>query len=175
MPPMGILGDGRPRFSPDGSRLAFLRAVAEGAEDVYVMRLTPDGGAAARRVTAEGRAIGSFGWMPSGEELLLSVTRRETARSLWRTRLSDGSMRRIAEAGIGPLTPFASWKGGRIAWATIVRDTNIWRLSLDGSAPGRRPSPRRRRRRYQPADLSRRAISGVSRGNRTGFSEIWIW
>src|ERR1022692_163236 len=106
IPPTGILGDGRPRFSPDGSRLSFLRTVADGAEDVYLMDLARGG--APRALTTDGRSIGSYAWMPSGEELLISVSRRETAQSLWRGKVSDGSLRRVAEAGGGCLTPAIS-------------------------------------------------------------------
>src|ERR1017187_675766 len=170
IPPMGTLGDGRPRFSPDGSRLSFLRAIAEGAEDVYLMDLARGG--TPRAITTDSRTIGSYAWMPSGEELLIAVSRRETAQSLWRVKAADGSLRRVAEAGVGCLTPAVSPKAGRIAWATIVQDTNIWRLMLDGSAPERPVIA------STAADTSPQVSPDgrllAFRSARTGFSEIWV-
>ena len=170
IPPMGTLGDVRPRFSPDGTRLSFLRAVADGAEDVYLMDLGKGG--APHAVTTDSRAIGSYAWMPSGDELLIAVSRRDTAQSLWRVKLSDGSLRRVAEAGVGCLTPAMSPKGGRIAWATIVQDTNIWRLMLDGSAPDRKVVT------STAADTAPQISPDgqllAFRSARTGFSEIWV-
>jgi Tol biopolymer transport system component len=170
-PPVGILGDARPRFSPDGSQLAFLRSVAEGADDVYILQLRPLA-ASPRRLTSEGRSIGAFAWMPSGDELLISVSRQQTARSLWRVRTSDGNMKRVADAGIGPLTPAASKKGGRIAWASIVQDTNIWRIALDD------PSRESEVVSSGAADTSPRVSPDgrylAFRSARTGFDEIWI-
>jgi Tol biopolymer transport system component len=143
--------------------------MAEGVEDVYLMDLSRGG---LRAITSDGRTIGSYGWMPSGEELLIAVSRQNTAQSLWRVKLSDGSMRRMAEGGVGCQSPAASLKGGRIAWTTVVQDTNIWRLTLDGSAPDRaviastaadtnpQVSPDGRRLAFRSA--------------RTGFSEIWV-
>jgi Tol biopolymer transport system component/DNA-binding winged helix-turn-helix (wHTH) protein len=54
-PPPGIYGDYGPAFSPDGTRLAFVRALASDVEDIYVVAISPPGGAAAGGV-AEGRA-----------------------------------------------------------------------------------------------------------------------
>ena len=100
------------------------------------------------------------------------MSRRETAQSLWRVKVSDGSLRRVAEAGVGCLTPAVSSKAGRIAWATIVQDTNIWRLMLDDSAPDQRVVA------SSAADTSPQVSPDgrflTFRSARTGFSEIWV-
>ena len=87
IPPMGILGDLRPRFSPDGSRLSFLRAVANGAEDVYLMDLARGG--TPRAITTDSRSIGSYA---------LDAIRRGTAD---RREPARNSAESLASQGVG--------------------------------------------------------------------------
>lgn len=169
-PAAGILGDGKPRFSPDGKHLSFLRSIADGADDIYVLDL--ERGGSPRQVTSEARLMGAYCWLPGGRELLVSFSHREQARSLWRINIADGSMRRVAEAGVEPLTPAASPKGNAIAWVSIVQDTNIWRLSLDGSAPDRAVIASSGPDTSPQVSPDGRYLA--FRSSRTGFNEIWV-
>jgi dipeptidyl aminopeptidase/acylaminoacyl peptidase len=57
--------DSRPRWSPDGSRLAFLGArEREWARDLFVLDMA---GGEPRRVAALPRGIAEYGWSPDGE------------------------------------------------------------------------------------------------------------
>src|SRR5215469_11233572 len=61
--------DGRPRWSPDGRRLAFLAArEREWAKDVYVLDMT---GGEPRRVAELPRGIVDYAWSPDGSRIAL--------------------------------------------------------------------------------------------------------
>lgn len=65
-------GDSAPRWSPDGSRLAFLRRDDDGVSQVAIIR--PDGGEA-RVVTSFARGVEELEWSPDGAVLaVVAVT-----------------------------------------------------------------------------------------------------
>ncbi len=65
-----------PRFSPDGTLLAFV-GEEEGPDEVYVM---PSSGDVAQRLTFQGASCKVIGWSPDGDAILYASN---TAQSLW--------------------------------------------------------------------------------------------
>jgi dipeptidyl aminopeptidase/acylaminoacyl peptidase len=63
--------DGSPRWSPDGSRLAFLGRRSDGRTQLHLLRM--DGGEAEAVTGLRQGSIGSFAWHPDGTRLLLSL------------------------------------------------------------------------------------------------------
>ena len=171
-PPRDSLGDGAPRFSPDSSHIGFVRSVTDGADDVYLVPVSQSAGSAPRRIVSSRSRIGVWSWMPSGSEILIAANHGDQPRSLWRVKVSDGSMRRIAETGMASGTPAASPRGGRVAWVTVFQDTNIWGLTLNGSAPDRGVAT------SAASDTSPQVSPDgrlcAFRSSRSGFSEIWM-
>src|SRR4051794_39757587 len=78
-----------PRFSPDGSEIAF-SANYDGNMDVYVM---PSIGGLPRRITYHGASDRLLGWYPDGRHLLFSSTRtngKERFNKLFKVSVDGG-------------------------------------------------------------------------------------
>lgn len=71
------VNDGAPRFSPDGTRIAFLRADGENPPQVHVMLAS---GGEAVAATDEKLGVGSFEWSPDGAALAYTARRAEPGR-----------------------------------------------------------------------------------------------
>ncbi len=69
--------DSAPRFSPDGSRIAFLRSDGEGPAQLHVMAAT---GGEAVPATDEKLGVGSFEWSPDSAALAYTARRAEAGR-----------------------------------------------------------------------------------------------
>ncbi len=167
LPPDKIIGDLSPAFSPNGKSLSFLRAVSSGVEDVYV---APARGGPPARLTSDNRSVLSVAWTPDGRSIVFQSDRRRNS-VLWRVRASGGEPERVPGVGENAADPAFS-RDGRMAYAQVFQDANIWRIDADGKEPPAKvisstqydSSPQ-----YSP-DGSRVAF----RSNRTGSNEIWV-
>jgi Tol biopolymer transport system component len=167
-PPDGIIGDMSPAFSPDGKRLAFLRAIASGISEVYV---GPAEGGEARRLTFDNRNVESLAWTPDGRFIVFASERRGNS-ALWRIPWSGGTPERVPMAGENAADPVFSRAGWKLAYTQFFRDANIWRVDAAGrqapvkliSSTQYESSPQ-----YSP-DGSRVAF----RSTRSGANEIWV-
>ncbi|KZN67285.1 S9 family peptidase [Pseudoalteromonas luteoviolacea] len=63
-------GDRAPRWSSDGNKVAFIRAV-DGQSQVFMM---PTNGGEAKQITALTQSLSGFEWLPSGDKLLLTLS-----------------------------------------------------------------------------------------------------
>ena len=130
LPPDKIIGDLSPAFSPDGKSLSFLRAVSSGVEDVYV---APARGGSPVRLTSDNRSVLSVAWTPDGRSIVFQSDRRRNS-VLWRVRASGGEPERIPGVGENAADPAFS-RDGRMAYAQVFQDANIWRIGADGKEP----------------------------------------
>jgi Tol biopolymer transport system component len=135
-PPPLSSGDNGPVFSPDGNTLAFPRFVGTGfASDLWLLSLDPDAKPRGepRRLTSEGLALSGLDWSPDGRSLIVACD-RAGAQALWRLPTTEGSpaWERLP-FGANASQPAVARQGGRLAYASIVSDTNLYRLS--GSGP----------------------------------------
>ncbi|HYI94108.1 MAG TPA: protein kinase [Bryobacteraceae bacterium] len=167
-PPAGMIGDSGPSFSPDGSSIAFVRAISSGVDDIFVVPVT--GAGPARRITTDRRYIISLTWAPDGKSILFS-TNRLGAHTLWRVGLQDGAIERVPGIAENVSDPVFSHDGRRLAYSQFYIDTNIWKMDIASgeSKPFVASTQYDSSAQYSP-DNQRIAF----RSSRSGPGEIWI-
>ncbi len=175
-PPADYSGDEFPRFSPDGTTLAFVRTHSSGNSDIYLLPIAPDQPAGEpRRVTFDRRYLLGLDWTPDGRSIVFSSD-AGGSRNLWRASTSGGSPARLATGGEDGLYPSVSRQGHLLAYEKSVADSNIWRMS--GPAVTGRKTPATRlisstQRDSEPQfSPDGKRIAFVS--DRSGSAEIWV-
>jgi len=163
-----------PSFSPDGSRVAFVRSNVGGmVSELYVV---PVGRGELKRLTYDSRNIlGNLAWTPDGREIVFSST-RGGAPGLWRIPASGGTPEAVLGGSVNAANPIISWKGKLLAYQQTLEQNDIWRLPLanDKLRQGA-PIPIvvskgfNARPRFSP-DGKKIAFEST----RSGYSEIWI-
>ena len=125
----GVGEASRPRFSPDGSEIAFT-ATEEGNFDVYVM---PAEGGAPKRITWIGEMAFVQGWSPSGDEVLIATCfERPFMKTLWIQAIpaAGGAPRAL---GLGPARGLAQGPNGQIALCRHQEDPARWKRYKGGT------------------------------------------
>jgi len=170
--PPGSL-DHEPAFSPDGTKLAFVRSTVAGvSNDVYVM---PASGGPPKRLTFDNRPImGPPTWTADSREIIFS-SNRGAVTGLWRVSPDDGAIRPVA----GPLGD-AKWpsvpvKGNSLVYEQWMSKVNIWRLDLkDAKHSENPPSALISEKGYKMRpELSPDGNKLAFESDRLGFWDIW--
>ncbi len=121
-----------PRFSPDGSRIAF-SGNYDGNVDIYVVA---SGGGMPARVTYHPGPDRMLDWTPDGSDLLFASSRASGSRrfnQLYTVAVDGGLPSRLPLA----YGEFASYSpdGGRLAFTTKAREFRHWKRYRGGLAP----------------------------------------
>ena len=124
-PPLWSTGDRSPVFSPDGSRIAFVRGRVEGVEDVFVV---PSSGGEPSRVTTDSTTIHGLAWSQSGDEIIYSAHRGGVS-GLWRVDANGGAPSLIRAASEGTVFRHPTVVGQRLAYTQQSAQSDIWTLS----------------------------------------------
>lgn len=168
-PPKDDWGDWNPKFSPDGSTVAFKRVGGFWFDDMY---LVAERGGVPRRLTATRRGIWGHAWLPDGKSLIVSYQRAGSIFGIWRFPIApNGQPERISLSAIDAITPTASRRTDTIAWVNQVWDLNIYRTSVAGTGRPVRliaSTVRDQGAAYSPDGR----IAFVS--DRSGSREIWL-
>lgn len=127
-----------PVFSPDGSRLAYLRGPGFISHDLFVMDVRSG---ASRQLTHDLRSIGGVAWTPDGASLVFSSNRLGLF-ALWRVDAKGGDPQPVAPAGTDAVSPSIAREGKRLAYLSRRININLWRYPLDTPA-GAKPVPER--------------------------------
>ncbi|MCC6862128.1 MAG: PD40 domain-containing protein [Bryobacterales bacterium] len=133
--------DNAPAFSPDGRRLAFIRArFAE--SDVYVQSLSLDlvPSGEPRRLSPGRRWTTSAAWTPDGNDIVYSSGQWNVGGfSLWRIASTGSTAPRRLEFATEQADSPAISRQGSLVYARTSFDTNVW--SVDLAAPGAAAGP----------------------------------
>ena len=160
-----------PRFSPDGSTIAFTRADVAGLHDIHIV---PAAGGTSRRLTHMNCRMYGLDWSADGGSIIFAA-RPKSECSLWRLSLADGALTWMPPRHQSAIYPTISRAGGRLALEEQAYESDIWRIRVDPGA-GRAAAPEQLiastwadfGASYSP---DQRRIAFISM--RTGDREIW--
>ncbi|HMP82329.1 MAG TPA: PDZ domain-containing protein [Verrucomicrobiota bacterium] len=121
-----------PRFSPDGSLVAF-SANYDGNQDIYVMPAT---GGVPRRITHHGAADRMVDWYPDGKHILYATTMtsyKDRFNQLYKVPVEGGLPEKLPM----PYGEFGAFSpdGKTIAYTTITTDFRTWKRYRGGMNP----------------------------------------
>ena len=136
-PPEGY-SDMTPCFSPDGSKVAFLRgSVAGDALDLYVVK--KDG--QLLQLTFGMKVLwNGLAW--TDDNSIVFSSERTGAPALWKISANGGNAERLEISGNDSSEPAISRNGHWLAYMTMVPDYNIYRVDVaDAKHPGSPPAP----------------------------------
>ena len=170
-PPEGFLGDSTPAFSPDGKLLAFVRGASSRDVEVYVM---PASGGEPKRLTFDNRSGRSLAWTADSKWIVFSSWFYGGLK-LFKVEAAGGTPQQLDVGTEFASTLAISRQGDRLAYSQDIRDTNIWRIDLNGSTANKSHTRiiSSTRQDYSPqysADSKKIAFTS----GRTGANEIWV-
>lgn len=123
--------DTRPRWSPDGSRLAFISEREPGQKgQLHVM---PAAGGESVRLTDLRHGLGAPEWSPDGTRLAFSSDRAGNY-DIWTLMLASGDLRRLTTNSANDSMPAWSPNGSEIAFVSDRAEKGIYARAVDGSA-----------------------------------------
>ena len=158
--------DNSPAFSPDGSRVAFVRvAPNSGQQDAMVV---PVSGGEAQVVAREAGFNQNPVWTRDGRELVFN--RQWSA--LFRVPVAGGKPVRIAESDDEVCCASVARTGDRLVYSKQIFDMNIWTADLASeSAPQRVIASTQRDFSAQVSPDGKRLVFS---SDRSGGWEIWV-
>jgi Tol biopolymer transport system component/DNA-binding winged helix-turn-helix (wHTH) protein len=163
--------DEEPAFSPDGSKVAFVRGSVGGAgRDLFVLPVT---GGEPKRLTFDNSSWSPV-WTQDGSAIVFPSARGGVPR-LWRISASGGSPQPVAGVGETAFGPSISRKGNQLVYQHFVDSSNIWRINLKnerhsaGSPVSVIPSRGANWRPSFSPDGKKIAFDS----DRLGYSDIW--
>jgi len=178
-PPGGLAGDRFPAISPDGRRIAFVRATAQQWRDIFIAGADPAGrfGGEVRRVTSMKARIDSVVWTEGGRELIFSAATPAGGISyLYRVPADGGEVRDLAGVRLEGSNPAISFRAKALAFSRRTLDpTTIHRVDLTAREPVvPQPLLSSTSRDYSP-DISPDGELVVMSSGRSGSPQLWTF
>jgi len=196
--PQGQDRDWGPSFSPDGTRMAFVRANGAGfPEEIFVMPLTwaatpkaeittrtgkasteaglaRPANSAVRQLTNQRAAVmGPPAWSADGQSIIFSSTKAGEP-SLWKISAAGGEAIPIEQTGPATWHPTISREDNKLVVQKILRSSGIYRVDLEegGTQQSRVIVTSTNGRNEGPA-LSQDGRRLLFMSDRSGSLEIW--
>src|SRR5207253_6071072 len=121
-PPLAVLGDDGPVFSPDGSTMAFARRTDVAVEDLYIVPFHSETVQLGepKRLTYLNQKLHRYSWAADGRSVFVSVQPKGMSPGIWQVPLNGHEMKRLAECGSNAAAPAVARTGGRLADAVDV-------------------------------------------------------
>lgn len=171
LPPSHVIGDERPRFSPDGRYLAFARVHGRGHEAVMLLDLA---GNKLTEIVTSLIEINGLAWSPDSRHLIFSG-QDESGTRLERVNLRTGKRQAIQSGQRYTGSISAARFSGRLAIETMNVQSNLYAYRLDtvdGDKAGT-PVVASSTRETHPT-LSPRGDRLAFMSERTGHQEVWL-
>ena len=170
-PPLWSTGDTSPVFSPDGSRIAFVRGTVNGVEDLFVV---PVEGGDPTRVTNDSSTIRGLAWSPDGESLIYA-SQRGGVSGLWRVDADGGAPSLVRTASEGTVFSHPTVSGTSLAYTQESAQSDIWRLRRSSRYAAFQSEPvtsSTQEDKYPTISPSGDRLAFVS--ERSGQPEVWV-
>lgn len=171
-PPAGYQ-DWGPTFSPDGKRLAFVRANGNlSKSEVFIM---PAAGGSARRLTVDNAWITSPpSWTRDGKSILFSST-RSGLPTVWRIPSAGGIPVQVTQIGVKAIGPRVAPAGYGLAFEQDMGSSSLWTLELNnGGKKNLRRQVTASKGRNRDAEISPNGAKIVFVSDRSGNEEIYV-
>ncbi|HVH50103.1 MAG TPA: winged helix-turn-helix domain-containing protein [Candidatus Bathyarchaeia archaeon] len=187
--PQGQDRDWGPAFSPDGTRMAFVRTNGAGfPEEIFVMALngsaaqdayrggnTPAASGPATQLTSLRAAImGPPAWLANGAEIIFASTKAGEP-ALWRVPVAGGEATPIEKTGTATWHPTVARKDGNLVVQKILRASGIYHVDLQQETAQRTKTiVTSTNGRNEGPTLSPDGKKLVFMSDRSGSLEIWV-
>jgi Tol biopolymer transport system component/DNA-binding winged helix-turn-helix (wHTH) protein len=124
-PPPGWEGDLSPVFSPDGRKIAFVRASESAVDDIYWI---PTAGGEPKRITHDSKMINGITWSSDNRSIVFS-SNRAGQYALWKVALNGGAPQRMPVGTEDATQPAIPQNGNNLAFVQGSAIFGILRLS----------------------------------------------
>ncbi|MBN1827475.1 MAG: PD40 domain-containing protein [Candidatus Eisenbacteria bacterium] len=161
--------DFMPRFSPDGSTIAFIRSGPIFQQDVHLISL--EGGQPRRLTRSQGRIEG-MDWAPEGRDIVFAA-KAKTGYDLLRVGARGGAVVRVPTTARSAAHPSVASPGGLLVYEETKSAADIWRLAL-GEGADAEPEPVIRSTASDAAPCySPDGKHFAFLSTRSGYTEVW--
>ncbi|MGA2832948.1 MAG: DPP IV N-terminal domain-containing protein [Terracidiphilus sp.] len=170
--PPGWEGDLNPVYSPDGKKIAFLRASESWVVDLYWI---PTSGGEPRQITRDDKTINGITWSSDSRSIVFS-SNRAGQFALWKVALDGGTPQRMPVGTEGATQPAISLNGSNLAFVEGSAIFGIMRVSAskDESHETREPLIVSSTAQDSAPSISPDGAQFAFQSWRSGSQQIWV-